>query len=1191
MATKNTLTDTLNRLAKNQKNLEEALDKLSKMYSSEQESLEVEVEQQDGSIKTYQIPTISHLNGKVDDVNNMLTSLIKANENEIGIELNNGSVKKFSMQNISEIVSDLNQIQSQSLSIPEDFKVKNNWFFEEFLNPLLYVEIDVSNYMTDQIDQFDVKRIIVNPEDQTQQQYFENNIKNRNDIDLQSLIVDLETQGIPYDEDDDITDLPVSINGKKGEFSVLKIIEEQVQNNSGERVVYQKYKLDSVYYTDVTSDNTSSTILSEGDILVTQNGAEYKVDSVNASERMVTLVQQFGIEGIKVGSNTLKIKPEPVKIPELQVNIGYDERQVIFIKPINRKLDLTTDVWSAGFGFYSNELEINLPDGTGTTTLENYYNNFVSDFGLMFLNFAKEAQIPASLGELPDPPSLSPTNFKVVKTKEHIKQSEALQNLNQKIADKEKLQNQINEINNTINDLKDSLNNSNNNQNERLKIRKSIRESNEEKKNLYSQLVTLTSEITNEIRTNPQFNVENKHQVTGFWDIPTPKSNEYGNQEVVQFEVQYRYLNKNGNAGDINQQQFIDSNGAEKQGTISQWNSFFTKVRDKVYNEETGTYQWSDENVRDPEVVNVNQLSIPIEKGENVEIRIRSLSEAGFPTNPIKSEFSAPVVVEFPEQLESEEEDQVISQQQFAEQTRIQFENELSERGLDTHLLNSFTSGDRYYAHRTSDIATQFFNQDDQILDLSQKLQEMQNRIDALEAAVSQTKGVLKVNIIDESGNVTEVNNNTEVNLFAGYYKDQVTDSSGSTTNVNHGDIVNKTYIVSLENTAQTPLALVSRVAGGIGERVPNFDDNTLGDANEDYKANRQYHNVPISVVGQDAGNINGFKHRPPFQSSQVRSQFIYGRKKSYDLNSNLHVGPITHTKQNYDFEGIQKGNDTIPYGHNNYVPFDPTVDIYSNNNTDSNVWNGKITNNSPEGDGYITEFCIHKDHPELTDFGDYASGNNFYPRFPRDSNGDYTGEQPYPRFAHAPYMNLAVNETLDLASGTQQVEYNLPADPQSNLGGNGLEYPIKLGFRDNDKYLIGKFTCGAYLFMAPQDYRSISIEGNHPDLSRRELDFGGENSINIPVVFQYRASDILGHIGGYRKDESLDNITYEKKIGIDIYIKESVTNKDGNQADNIFSFDIAARCKYGRDFSASNPVNIPNTGQFDQIVFNDSFN
>jgi hypothetical protein len=79
--------------------------------------------------------------------------------------------------------------------------------------------------------------------------------------------------------------------------------------------------------------------------------------------------------------------------------------------------------------------------------------------------------------------------------------------------------------------------------------------------------------------------------------------------------------------------------------------------------------------------------------------------------------------------------------------------------------------------------------------------------------------------------------------------------------------------------------------------------------------------------------------------------------------------------------------------------------------------------------------------------------------------------------------------------------------------------FPIKLGFSTGDEYLIGKKTCGAYLYMMPQSYSAISVDGSHPNLSKREVTSGSGAAISIPVVFQFRSKDKAGYVGGWRQD------------------------------------------------------------------------
>jgi hypothetical protein len=48
------------------------------------------------------------------------------------------------------------------LPVPSTFAVKDNWFFENFLTPLLYINIDVTGQIPDSADRIVVKRLIAN---------------------------------------------------------------------------------------------------------------------------------------------------------------------------------------------------------------------------------------------------------------------------------------------------------------------------------------------------------------------------------------------------------------------------------------------------------------------------------------------------------------------------------------------------------------------------------------------------------------------------------------------------------------------------------------------------------------------------------------------------------------------------------------------------------------------------------------------------------------------------------------------------------------------------------------------------------------------------------------------------------------------------------------------------------------------
>ena len=98
--------------------------------------------------------------------------------------------------------------------------------------------------------------------------------------------------------------------------------------------------------------------------------------------------------------------------------------------------------------------------------------------------------------------------------------------------------------------------------------------------------------------------------------------------------------------------------------------------------------------------------------------------------------------------------------------------------------------------------------------------------------------------------------------------------------------------------------------------------------------------------------------------------------------------------------------------------------------------------------------------------------------------------------------------------------------------------------FLKKDKFLVGKNSCGARLFMKVSNMENIQVNGSSSN-SIRILNPGDQNVILIPIVFQYRMTDAMGNING-EVDNIISNIEYRKKIGFDLII-----------ADEKFKFDI----------------------------------
>jgi hypothetical protein len=1195
-ADKSSLSDYLAELGVDINNLQEFLLKLSLILSTKSDSVTINQTLQDGTTAKYLVPSFGYLSGRVNSIEQKFNDLLTGNANQFGVKDAEGNLKTFELKDISAVISDLENVSNSGVTLPANFNYKTNWFFESFLNPLLYINVDTSTITADSdINKFEVKRLIITSKTQANLDYFDATYKGKNDLVYADVIKDLGTRIIDYFEDESEVELPPSKNTVRGTFDILQVLEDSSTELIGGQTLsnaIRRYKLNTLRYSTISGSTTVDKLLAEGDILLASDNSEFKVKTIDANSKTVILSLIFGTAGLKKGAAELRIKPQLTKESIIQVNLGYNERNLIFLRPISNRLSITTDQYSKGFGIFTNELNITMNNGN-QLSLTDFYTTYVSDFGMLFLSYAKEKKLPSSLGQIPNRVAISADNFKVIQTDQHIQDADNTLAIKQKISAKEQAVAQIREIDTQISAARANLNtNASLNESQRLKLQKDLSTFSDTRATLTNTQQSLISDITTSIKSTPSFITNPSYRVRGFWAIPEPLSSAYGVQQVAQFKIAYRTLSKTGNSKTADQLEFVDAAGNRVTGAFSPWTEYLSKARTKTLNPLTGFYEWADENISDPNQVNANQLDIPIKKGEVIEIRIKSLSEAGWPDSPVESDWSDTILIEFPAGIETAEDATIVSQQAFADETRINFQSELNAKGLDIHLSSAFTTRDKYFAHKSEDIASGFFASDGSVVDLYTKVKSISDSISAVQTSLSTGAGALSVSIVDQSGNQQTITNGQSLELFAGYYKDLIKDTSVVPVVYNHGRVLATQYLIQLQNTSQTPLQLISTLNGGLAEIAPSTNAYTNPAVN--YHANLRYDRAPLVINNSVSSSIGGFVQKDGYQSSQVRSQYIYARYKSVTLANFLYSGdkqggsagtPSTYgdgdfagvvysaSTSNYTYAGITIGSTKVPYSSGHYLPFNPTTatPLYTGAAvTNTNIWNGVVTSNVPEGGGQVSEFCIHKSHPSIIAGGSAnITWNNSTYNVSRPTYSVAETIQKYLPFSHAIHFETTEAESQNVfgANYYEQAVYVKPASvilgtTAVNMREN--QYPIKMGFVNSDEWLVGKYTCGAYLYIAPQSHTTISVDGLSPAGSQKMLDFGAESAIKIPLIFQFRASDKLGYVGGWRSavPAGLKNVRYAKKLGIDIYSLNSV-----------FSFDVLVRTQYEKETAVVTPV------------------
>jgi len=215
------------------------------------------------------------------------------------------------------------------------------------------------------------------------------------------------------------------------------------------------------------------------------------------------------------------------------------------------------------------------------------------------------------------------------------------------------------------------------------------------------------------VRENSAILAEPKYHIRGFFPIPPLRyydDNETVAEQIIGFDIAYRYIKEDNTATQLNTFTYTDADGITKvTGTFTDWVIQQGHMREKVYDDNMQRYVWRSENIADGTETNINQIDIAINKGEKVEFMVRSISEAGYPENPLKSKWSNSVIIEFPSTLSTTNEIADLITMVNDDALQITINNTLDSIGVSVHLddtvANTNSVVGTYYKHLSKNIA------------------------------------------------------------------------------------------------------------------------------------------------------------------------------------------------------------------------------------------------------------------------------------------------------------------------------------------------------------------------------------------------------------------------------------------------------------------------------------------------------
>lgn len=956
------------------RNIVETLSKINSLSTTTDPSVNVDIIDIEGVSRSYSLPSFTFLKTEIERLNNSINSLYS-------IEAPGAMIQTSNANKFRKIITvDLNREPASidNLGVVTEFKSDRNWFFDGLLNPQLMIELDLGDKIENNVRKILTRRYIVEfakNQDGTLTNLGQSALNSFNTLYRGKSSVDIaefenwhrSTPGLinplspNYDEQ--TFDLLPNVLLYDGVFNVLRIEEDALNRKLW-------YHVNTLNY--VVNETLQLRQLSVGDELIINqvtSSTRYTVVEISKSEsnNRLRLERVEGLQPIPVGVGSLKIYSPVVYRKRVRISVGYNERNVLFVKPVNADLNLVAKDWSKGTGFFTNDLKLSSNTPENGYTMDQYYFEFVYDYGEVLQDLVQK-KVPNKLAGLPNIVSLSSSNFKVVQINRHLTDSPDANLLLNKNNYANTLKNEITQIEAAITDRKN-----------KLKVIKfsdtaSKKEKEQEITNLENQKVSksnLLSTLNQEILSlskSPSTNVEPKFRLRGFWSFPEPvtslssRDNSGNNtiilpQEVVQFRVQYRYISKDGREPQIETFNVATNPGGSSQTTaaFSNWNEYKTDVRKRIFDEATQTYFWQIEDIESADTPNINQIDIPISSNEQVEIRMKSISEVGWPESPVESDWSEILTVAFPDDLNNVLNDNdFILQEASREELRLTMNNALDAIGLREHLADASSTTDQVFYHSSERILSGFRDDNGIVLSLLEYLTKLENRIQTLEEKITRVKGELEV-IVMRLTEEFAIGNNSETGFFVeleDYLNLFIED--GVSRNRRY---INRIYTVGDFNlkirnrSIESPLGLLS---------------------NRTYSPSSIYNSLAPQVFWVNPNNELLFTDVSGTTKTQLDNQFIWC--VNYDTITQNSLSKLSENMGN-SFVALNSNSltDKLSLTEYNlgYAENTPLAFVSSNNSlSDSSKWIDPLSSESS------TNKLLSTIHPVISSFESIVEGN-----------------------------------------------------------------------------------------------------------------------------------------------------------------------------------------------------------------------
>ena len=736
MPSKNSFVSFLNNMEILNNNSLQVLTSLNKTVSATDSDISITVVDANGNNQIVSMPTIGYLKSQIDIINQNMRSISSVDARGTVIQTVEGDKRLFT-KNINKEPNIIPELASIT-----NFISQKNLFFDSLMNPLMKIRLDLTNKIQTDIRKVISRRYIINF--QTDQfgvtttlgnsaiTAFNQLFKNRTNITIDELEtwlkntpgIDTDNRGSKIIYDEEYVDLDYYNIQYKGFYTILGTDIDTVN-----RKMY--FQIDTLDYYEISTGQKKQLNVNDELIINTAIASTlYKIVEVNTSASNLRIRMELveGYEPIPVSVTAgMKFYSPIINSQVVDVSIGFNEYNVVFLKAVDTDNHIVSRDFSTGVAYYTNDLLLSSTDSSGDNnkSMSQFYVETVQDFGDLLKDFVNR-YIPREKGVKPNAPTLVDSNFRVVQSNTYLTNTTTIaeqRELNQQI---NTLSSKISETSKLIKNKYDQLYTKNfKTQKDKDDVNNQILKLNGD----LSSFSTLKQSAVNQLLASSNNNnaVDASFEVQGFWQMVAGVENGFTRkQEPIAYYVEYKYSNTDGKETQNETFKVTESDGTLVNAVFSPWKPYWSPLRRRLWDIASQTYIWEIQDLANIDIPNINSISLPLAPNEQITIRVKTVSEVGYPDSILESDFSNELTISFPTNLLQPRSPQEIFQKNAElENLRNSIETDFDAKGLTKHLSDGVTFQNKVYAHGTDTIYSVDVN--GKIISLTDKIIQLTN--------------------------------------------------------------------------------------------------------------------------------------------------------------------------------------------------------------------------------------------------------------------------------------------------------------------------------------------------------------------------------------------------------------------------------------------------------------------------------